>query len=176
MSRRKLAGLALLVALGIWLGACSPSREPGRFYDDDKGFSIKFPQDWETKKGVMGTVVMAFSPQEGTSDGFRENANVVVENLPQTFTLDQYTELSLSNMRKLLTDFQMQENGDTTIGGLSAKWYIYTHRAGSVTATVLQYFLVKGLRAYVISTAAEPGQFSKYKPTFEEIAQTFRTQ
>ncbi len=176
MSRTKAAALTILALLGVSLSACSPSQEPGRFYDEGKRFSIKFPQDWETKKGGMGTVVMAFSPQEGPADGFRENVNVVVEELPRAISLQEYTELSLVNMRKLLTDFQMQESGDTSIGPNSAKWYIYSHRSGSVKATVLQYFLVKDRRAYVISTAAEPGQFSRYKPRFEEIAQTFRVQ
>jgi len=165
--------VAMLIVLVAGVSACS-SREPGRYYNDDKDFSLKFPDGWEAKEGLIGTTVMGFSPMENASDSFRENVNVVVEELPQPMSLESYTSLNLGNMQKLLTDFQILDRGQTTINETDAKWFVYSQRTGSIRSKILQYFMVKDKRGYVVTGGAAPDTFSQYRPEFEKIAQTFR--
>ena len=175
MFRKQFAVLAIsaLMVFGLALNGCS-RREAGRYYSKDKGFSIRFPDKWETKEGFMGTTILAVSAQEGPADTFRENVNVYVEELPRVYSLEEYWQLSLTNLRKLMTDFKEYDSGKATIGGEEATWLIYSFRMGTVKTKVIVYALVKGRRGYVITCSAGPDKFDEYKTTLEEIAESFK--
>ena len=64
--------------------------------------------------------------------------------------------------------------GDLTRETDEAKWLIYSHRMGTVNLKVLQYIMVRNLRAYVITCSAAPDTFAQYQAKFKAIAQTFR--
>ena len=148
--------------------------EPGRYYSKEKGFSIRLPKEWERKEGFMGTTIMGLSPQEGPADEFRENVNVFVEELPKALSLEEYSSLSLANLRKLMTDFQEHETSQTTVGDAGASRLVSSHRMGQYDLKVLVYWLIKARRAYVITCSAEREQFDAYLGKFEDIVKSFR--
>jgi hypothetical protein len=147
--------------------------EPGRYYNKDKGFSIKFPNGWEKREGYMGLTVIALSPQESPSDQFRENVNIVDEELPETMSLETYFQINLDNMPKLLTNFQAYESGRLTLGNADSRWLIYGYRMGTTSIKGLVYVLVKGNRGYAITGTATSGSFANYRSIFEETSQSF---
>jgi len=49
---------------------------------------------------MMGADLIGFSPLESPEDTFRENVNVVLENLPKAMTDKEYLALTLTNMNK----------------------------------------------------------------------------
>ena len=103
--------MVIIILFGFGLNGCS-QKEPGRYYIKDEGFSIKFPDKWEIKEGFMGTAVLALSQQEGPADIFQENVNVVVEQLAGKSSIEEYLQINLTNMRKLLTDFEEYKKGE----------------------------------------------------------------
>ena len=75
-------------------------------------YSVEFnyPKDWEIKENYMGTIAMIFSPQENIYDDFRENININVEDLTgMSITLEQYSNASILNLKKLITKFRVLE-------------------------------------------------------------------
>lgn len=178
MFRRKPPCLVLsaLVLSCVSPGGCArrPPPEPGRYHSKEKGFSIRLPKEWERREGIMGTTVIALSPQEGPADQFRENVNVFVEELPRTISLEEYSTLSLANLRKLMTDFQELGTGEAVIGKATAVRRISSYRMGQFSLKALAYSLVKGRRAYVITCSSEAEQFDTYLGKFEDIAESFR--
>jgi len=178
MSKKRLS-VSLLVGIAAWVllgGAprATPAEEPDRYTNKEKGFSIKFPADWERKEGMMGTAVLALSPQEGTADQFRVNVNVTIEDLPKTLSLDEYVAAALGALRKVLTDLEEHENSAMNVAGTPAKRLIFSHRMGAIKVKAMQCVLVKGTRGYVITCSAAPDQFDNYRPKFDEIVQSFR--
>ncbi|MGB2754571.1 MAG: hypothetical protein WBD75_10330 [Phycisphaerae bacterium] len=177
MARIRFVGLAVLglAFLSASLAGCSSQPpEPGRYYKKAEGFSIRFPAEWEQKENVMGSVVIALSPAEGADDAFRENVNVVVEALPSPMTLDEYFNLSMANLRKLLTEARQPEIADARIGGEAAKQVVYQTTMGQIRVKSMLYVAVKGQRGYAVTCSATPDSFDAYKARFEEIAGTFR--
>ena len=177
MARTRFVGLAVLglAFLAASLAGCSSgSPEPGRYYKKEDGFSIRFPEDWERKENVMGTVVIALSPAQGADDAFRENVNVTVETLPSPMTLDEYFNLSMVNLGKLLTEARRPEVADARIGGEAAKRVVYQTTMGQIGVKGMLYVAVKGNRGYALTCSATPDSFDAYKARFEEIAGTFR--
>ena len=175
MVRKRFVALVVLGFLGTSLVGCSgKSPEPGRYYKKQEGFSIRFPEDWEQKENVMGTVVIALSPAQGADDAFRENVNVTVEALPSSMDLEKYLELSMANLKNLLSEGQEPEVSDTTLGGEKAKRFVCQMTMGQINVKSTVYVAVKGTRGYLLTCSATPDSFDAYKARFEEIAGTFR--
>ena len=177
MARKRFVGLAVLglTFLSASLAGCSSGEpEPGRYYKKADGFSIRFPAEWEQKENVMGTVVIALSPAQGADDAFRENVNVTVEALPTPRTLDEYCNLSMANLKSLLSAGQEPEVSDTTLGGEKAKRVVYQATMGQIGVKGVLYVAVKGDRGYAITCSATPDSFDAYKAQFERIVGTFR--
>ena len=177
MARKRFVGLSVLglAFLSASLAGCSSGEpEPGRYYKKAEGFSIRFPAEWEQKENVMGSVVMALSPAEGEADAFRENVNVTVEALPSPMTLDEYFNLSMVNLGKLLTEGRQPEVSDATLGGEKAKRVVCQMMMGQINVKSTVYVAVKGTRGYSLACSATPDSFDAYKARFEEIAGTFR--
>jgi len=167
------AVLAAVIVIGLASTGCA-RREPGRYYNKEKGFSIRFPDQWEKKEGLMGTAVAALSPQQDPADDFRENVNVVVEDMPKALGLEEYFQANLANMGRLMTDYREVERGELTVYKNDARWLVYSHSMGLVETKVLAYILVRGSRGYVITCSAAPDQFPEYRAQFEEIGRSFR--
>lgn len=152
-----------------------PAISMGRNYShSQEGFSIKFPDSWEVREKAYGTIVMALSPQESSADNFRENVNIVTENLPGSYTLAQYVSASESSMSRSLNSFKVLSRGVIRIGDRNSQWVIFTHKSGSLVAKGIQYYFVESGKAYIITCTGKPDSFRKYQPAFQKIANTFR--
>ena len=161
----------LVVAAGSMQSAFSEGG--GAYVSKEKKFSITFPNDWEIKENFMGTTVLALRPA-AANDVFRENINVVVEDVPKTMTVDQYFDASLASLKKLLTDFAEIAKGDSTINGQKLKWLTYRHRMGQLKPEVLVYCAVKDGRGYAVTCSTVEGGLDKWRKRFEEIVGTFK--
>lgn len=144
------------------------------YVNKDKGYSIVFPKNWEMKEKFMGLDVFALSPLEGDKDAFRENVNIITEDLSNPMSLDEYYSMGLVNLKTLLADFKEIDSGTIDVNGIPMKWIVYDHRMGEVRARVLQFIAVKDRRAFVITFSAMPDDFAKYRPAFEQIGKTFK--
>jgi len=163
---------AFLLSLGAFAKPAARVAAGGVF--KDKTFAITLPKGWEQQKDVMGAVVVAISPQEGSKDTFRENINVVVENLTQQMTPKAYYEASFNILKKLFTDFKLEKKGTEKLAGKEFYWSVFGHKMGNIKAKVLQYMSVEGLKAYVITCSAAPEKFDKFKPVFEASVRSFK--
>lgn len=167
---------AVAILLAAFLLVSLSGRGASKFVtyrNGEKRFSIDFPENWEQQEGVMGTAVAAVRPQK-PGDFFRENVNVVVEDLSVSMDADEYLKANLATMRKYLTDFKVHQKGNMTLDGRASRWIVYGHRMGQLKLKVLAVFLMNDQRGYVITSTSTPQRFSSYRKLFEKIAGTFR--
>lgn len=170
-----LAGAPVLA--GLLLGGCDKiarANDPSRYYSAWNGFSIKFPEGWEQQEGQMGAAVIALSPQSSPRDLFRENVNVVIARLPRKMTSQEYLDHELSQMKLVLSDYKLSRTGDARLDGRDGKYIVFYHKMGRLRFKVLTYAVTKGKKAYIITCTSNTKTFNKYKPEFEEIADSFK--
>ena len=170
----RLIALSVLFVLTVTGCGKKTDHELGRYYNKQKGFSIKLPSGWELKQEYLKTTVAAFSPKDNAEDKFRENVNVLVEDLSSVLSVREYYEMNLTKMHQHIKDFQEINSGQTTINNEPAMWLIYAHKMGPTEVKAKVYYLVKGQRAYSITGAAVPELFDKYKPIFEMSVMSFK--
>lgn len=164
--------LALVFVLGVFAVESESWAQGYRPYSNPAGgFTIFYPQNWEQR--MVGTTVVALSPQESPTDTFRENINVVFENLNAPMSSQQYAMLSFNAMQRQLNGFQLVQQGPAVVGGNQAHFFIYRHVMGQ-QLQVLAYFIVRGNRGYVITCSASPADFARYQAIFNQIANTLR--
>ena len=176
MSKTVLALLVCLVILTsfvLWFDH-QYAVESGRYYNRDKGYSIKFPADWRRREAMMGTVVIAMAPLSRSTAKFCPNVSIVPEELTDKLSPTEYINNGLKMVRTITNDFRERERIKLTIDRREATGIVYTCRLGQLRLMYLQYFLVNGHRGYVITCTSEPDQFPKYRKQFEQIAQSFR--
>ena len=166
------AALAAL-SLATMPGCGEKPPEPGRYYARADGFSIRFPADWERKGNVMGSTVMALSPQEA-GDALRGNVNVAVKRLASPMDLESYLALSLANLERLLAAGAKPEVADAELGGSPAKRVLYETPLGQVRVRGMMVLAVRGERGYAVTCSAMPETFDAFRPTFDQIVGTFR--
>ncbi|MCK4433154.1 MAG: hypothetical protein KAV48_04395 [Methanomicrobia archaeon] len=136
------------------------------------GIKIMYPQEWEKLEGYMDTVVLFRSSLEDASDIFQENLNVVVGDLPQPMTLNEFTDLNIEQIKTLFT-IEVVDSSPTTLANIPARKVIYTLKQGGYDLKAMQIYTIKDDKAYVISYMAEEDKYSDFWGTIQIMINTF---
>ncbi|MCX6089816.1 MAG: trypsin-like peptidase domain-containing protein [Candidatus Atribacteria bacterium] len=144
------------------------------FTDTQKGFTLKYPNSWtSTIQTLMNQEVVAFlAPTDNPQDVFRENLNILIENLPSEMSLQNYFSLTMDQL-KTFPDVQFRENYDATISGQPGKVLVYSRTLDGKELTYSQVYIIRGIKAYVLTFTAESTQYSHYQPEFQQILSRF---
>jgi hypothetical protein len=167
--------MLLMMVVAVMLSGCVTPEEPGRYYNRDLGFSIVFPDGWEIRTMENGWITLAVTEIEGPDDPWQEAVVVDVYETPGGFDLDSIFNDEVNKMVRRAEDFREEDRGEITIDGERARWILYTDRFAEVgDMMVLEYFLVRGRRAYILSVDAALGSFSDYEEVFISSVRSFR--
>ena len=173
----RLVIISTVTLLGIILGL---SRLKGSnplkldlYENATQGFKINYPAEWtqQNRDDFIATGVMFISAPEDQHD-FQERVSVLVENLPSNISLDQYTEESLAEIKKL-SDLGTDTPQISTLGKKQARKVIYRGEENGYPVTRMQSWLVEDQLAYVITYTASPEEYNTYLPTVEKMIQSF---
>jgi hypothetical protein len=177
-------------------GAIDPERAVGKIAItstwkklDRVNYSIRYPANWdlEQKENTTSDAVLFYpfailSPLESTTDKFRENVNLVVEQLAgrtidgvdgQNITLDKYAQLSTNQLKLEMRNFQIVETKKITNSRRTYYKTIFTWDYETLPLKVEQYYWVSNGKAYVLTFTSERNKFVKFKVTGEKILNTF---
>lgn len=134
-------------------------------------FSISYPADWDIKE--MGNAVIFLSPAASSTDTFRENVNVFIEDLRRSpMTLENYMKLTETNGPKLMKGFRVLDKGPTIIGDQKAELTIYEGEVNNVLMKFRAYTLIKDNKAFTLTYTALPDTYNQYLADAENVAQT----
>jgi hypothetical protein len=139
-------------------------------------FEIDVPPGWQALRDLGMMRVAVVSPQEGATDSFQENVNVVLDGLPPGMTWEAYEQRSLAQMQQGMADFATVESGEVEVGAHSATRSIYEHTLNGRRLRVLNYTIREGDRVYVITGSAPADTFERYASTFDDVARSFTTE
>lgn len=153
--------------------ASAPSNQQ-KHLSESGGYSINFSGQWEVIKGSMGIDVIALAQALAPDDLFRENINVIHDIFNFPITREEYYEYNIDSLSKLLEDFDLEEALDVKLDGVDAKKLVFTHTVGVVHAKVIQYLILDENRAYIMTFTADPIDFKRFRPQFEEIANSVK--
>jgi hypothetical protein len=155
----------------------SAQTHPGwtEYTEQADGFAISLPPDW-TKTGLdLGAAIKFQAASKTGPAAFPANLNVVSQDLPVELSLDDYVELSISQIATAfdgVTGLKHERVALPGIGDAEKVEYHFNTKAG-VAIAALQYVFLRNMTGYVLTFGTVPEDETSSRPTFEGIAQTF---
>lgn len=155
--------------------SCSVAINWLTYIDNEKKYRISYPDTWEKK--LDNGMAIFLSKKESKEDLFRENVNVMVQDLSaQPMTLEQYTNLTKEQIIKGAGSSAIQTVKDITLADQKAKEMIFIipkNPLGSqIDLKIRQVWLIKNNKAFLITFTAEKNKYEKY---LLEVTQTINT-
>ncbi len=145
-------------------------------------YSIRYPSDWDLEKSedvkeLTPTVDYLFaisSPLESADDKFRENVNLVMEDLNiQEIDLAQYSAIAESQIESQMKNGEIIESRIIENGSRKYHQTIQTWDYESFHLKTEQYSWILGGKAYILTFTSEQDKFVEFKDVGENILNTF---
>ncbi len=176
--------LILLTAIFFSLIACGQKTQKIMQSDipndwktiNESGFTIQYPDSFElNKSGQMGISFILLSKQTSQQDLFRENINMVIQDLTeQNIDLNKYVEISEGQIKTMITNGNIIESKRVKADDSEFQKIVYTGVQGQFNLKFEQYYWVVNGKAYVLTLTCEISQFDKYKEVGEKIMNSFK--
>jgi hypothetical protein len=139
------------------------------------GYSIQYPSTWELNQSAqMGTSFILFSPLENSQDQFRENVNLIVQDLTgQNIDLDKYSQISEEQVKTMITNSSLIESKRIKKHNGEYHRMVYTGDQDIFHLKFEQYYWVISDKAYVLTLTCEQDKFDYFKQIGENILNSF---
>jgi hypothetical protein len=170
MNKMKLIGILFLI---VNLSVFAQTNDWNTL--NEKNYSIEYPSDWElNKSGKMGTKFTLFSQLTSKNDQFKENVNLIVQDLTgHNIDLNQYVEISENQIKTMITDGNIISSERVKKDEKEFQRVIYTGKQGIYDLQFEQYYWVENNNAYVLTLTCEITVFTDFKNTGEKILNSF---
>ncbi len=175
------AALALIVGgIGSWIFLQQKDPEPkislSLYENTDYGFKVDYPEVWsrQNRDDFFATGVTFFSPLEDSLDKFKERVCILIEYLPDDVSLEQYTEESIAEVKKL-SDPNVGEAEVVYLGDNEGRKIIYMGDVNGNTVQRMQAWSIKDNRAYILTYTAKLDSYNNYLPSVEKMIESFET-
>lgn len=134
-------------------------------------FKLQYPETWDIDTSRQwGAEVMLFAPLENDSDKFRENVNVVIQDLTgQNIDLDMYKQITDQQITTLAPDGVIIES--SIINAERGKHYriTYTMTQDIFRLKITSVCFIHNDKAYLVTFTAESDKYEAYKTTGDKI-------
>ena len=179
----KILTLLLLISV-VACGQTTTKKESGNNHSqtvkdwkifDKTNYSIQYPQTWElNQSGQMGLSFIFISPLESDKDNFKENVNLLIQNLSgQNIDINRYTEISEGQIKTLVTNSNLIESKRMKNERGEYHKIIYSGDQGKYHLKYEQYYWVINEKAFVLTFTSEQDKFADYKEIGEKILNSF---
>lgn len=141
----------------------------------DSSYTIDYPPDWElNKSGALGTDFFLFAPRESAVDSFRENINLLIEELPEpAMALDDYVAYSVEQGKAFITDLNLLASNPGEDGHGSYHQLVFTGRQGVFRLKWIQHYRIVEQKAYVLTATCQQSRYPYYRELVERIMASF---
>ena len=138
-------------------------------------YSIDYPAQWQLDtSGQMGTKFLIFSPVSSTTDLFKENVNLIIQDFGgQTVSLDEYVEYSRAQIAAMFTGFQWVEDEHIADSAPEYHKLVYAFKQGTYDLQVLQRCFIHEGAAYILTFTAEVDSYASFLTSAEKVLDTF---
>lgn len=157
-----------LVVFAIALNFHGFSQELTTF--ESENLSIEYPFTWELdQSGQMGTSFIIFSPIQIEGDTFRENVNLLIEDISGSgMNLTDYASVSEQQIQSIFGPIEES----VRIG--NKHMLVYNAVMGNFKLKLIQYLQISDSKAYVLTLTAARTEFDKYQEVGKKIMDSFQ--
>ena len=138
-------------------------------------YFIEYPDSFELNTtGEMGTCFILFSKPDSPNDLFKENVNLIIQNLNNDINLDKFVEITENQLKTFMTNGKLIESKRIKFDHSEFQKFVFSGTQGIFHLKFEQYDWVKNNKAYILTLSCETNQFERYKKVGEEIMNSFK--
>lgn len=146
-------------------------------YDNSRvGFSLKYPVTWSFGEDINGAAAIFYSPKENALDTFRENVNVVVQDLSvKPMDLEEYTKTAIIQMQAVFeTNLQIIDSSPIMVANEPGHQFVFIGKGPDGEIYYLCRWTVVGTSAYVLTYTGKSLGYPKHLAQARRIMKSFR--
>jgi len=164
----------ILILSALWI--VSKEHRFKKYQNDQYGFSIKYPASWALKENVNEADVIFYSPVENELDFFRENVNVVVQDISgNPMNLEEYSETAIEQMEAVFGENLLTiESGPTYIAKQGGYKYVFIGKTPETELKYMTVWLIRGLDSYQLTYTSLASQYDQYLSKVKRMFKSFR--
>jgi hypothetical protein len=145
------------------------------YEDPELGISIQYPSNWEKLVSLNNFVTFTAPPETDTRIYPAALGLKVQEVSSQNISLQEVTNVQISDLKKSNPDLNVLESTSTTIADNPAHKIVFSATDNKeVERKAMQVWTVIGNKAFLITYKAEPDKFTSYLPTIERMIDSFK--
>jgi hypothetical protein len=143
---------------------------------EHRDYTVQYPDSFELNtSGQMGMSFLLLSKQTSPNDMFRENVNLIIQDLRgQNISMDDYVEISENQIKTIITEGNIIESKRIEKDNSEFHEIVFTGKQGVLEVKFVQYYIIKNEKAYVLTLTAETEQFDSYKTVGKGIMDSFK--
>jgi len=182
MQRRKqktiifgVVGAVGLILISIFLLLYVKEHSFTRYVNKSEGYSIKYPSTWTMEKNSQGASVVFFTALESELDFFKENVNVVIQDISgNPMNIAQYSKLAMDQMAGVFgSNFEIVEKESTYLDDRPAFKIIFLGKGPEFTIKYKVIMAVEDVFAYQITYTSLTSTYDKYVDKVDKIIESF---
>lgn len=142
---------------------------------DEVNYRIQYPENWDVdQSGQLGMSFIILSKQTSPQDGFRENINLLIQNLTGlNIDMDAFVKISEDQVKAMFKGGKIHESKRVKSKTDTFHKLVYTGTQGSFVFKIQQYYWVEKDKAYILTLTCEATQFDSYVQTGDKIMSSF---
>lgn len=142
---------------------------------ENANYSIQYPDSFELNtSGEMGLSFILLSKQTSPSDLFRENINLIIQDLTnQNINLDKFVKISEGQITTMFKNATIIENKRIIKEDSEFHVMSFSGIQGQFNLNFVQYYWIVDQKAYVLTFTCEQTQYDHYKEIGDKIMNSF---
>lgn len=138
-----------------------------------KNFSFDYPSNWKIEQiNDQKFYGVSLSPSY-YEDGFNDNVIIVIEKLPVSMNLSEYSDVAKKILEKNLSKYKLIDSNSMNLSNQKAERILFTHELGGKTYQVLQVWTILDKNVYLISFGTVPNKYTSYNSFLRELLESF---
>lgn len=160
---RNIVSISLAAVLA--LAGATHGEDTSLAYSKDKGASVYLAKGWTQGQAPSGQILRVLESKT------KSLIQVGVEDLPAPMTVEQYVKAAKGKLPKTMT---VQSERDVSVAGLNGTRMLSHYAGPRGVVVIVQYIVIKGTRAYIVSGGAAKSTFEKHSDRIELVMRTFQ--
>ena len=161
-----------MIILVLVVFACKKTdKEKNNSMIESEEYSLNYNHQWKAQKVDLQNIDQVLYYQN-SSNAFRDNINVMIENIGNEITLEEYEAISKKILHQIPHSI-LAESKDLLVNGKPAYYIEFEMEYNQKMQRNLQYYLIDNGKAYVVTFTADLEDFERIKPEALEVMNTF---
>jgi hypothetical protein len=167
----------ILLVVGAMTNAFCQSTPPVEYKDlVGNRYRIQYPSSWQIDiSRKMGADLLLFSPLEGGSDTFRDNVNVIIQDLTgRNMDLAKYKVFTDDQLKRISRSIEIYESVLDDNGDNQFYYVSYAMTQGQYRLRIMTKCFIANNKAYLATFTCELNKFEQYSAVASDVLKSFK--